>query len=117
MDSGFARFRSRPGMTVCVVFEASSKPRLHCEVDRLCPLTGFNLLAVGGLHAGDLEAPIGADHGEAVGFDRDDLANERAREAEHWRIRTRLGDPERVCQAMAVEGRTLYPDLLVVICR
>jgi hypothetical protein len=50
-------------------------------------------------------------------LDRDDLRRERAREAEHQRIRTRLGDPERACQAMAVEGRTLSPDLLVVICR
>jgi hypothetical protein len=50
-------------------------------------------------------------------LDRDDLARERAREAEHQRIRTRLGDPGRACQAMAVEGRVPSPDLLVVICR
>jgi hypothetical protein len=50
-------------------------------------------------------------------LDRDDLARERAREAEHWRIRTRLGDPAPACQAMAVEGRRLSPDLLVVICQ
>jgi hypothetical protein len=50
-------------------------------------------------------------------LDRDDLARERAREAEHQRIRTRLGDPERACQAMAVQGRVLSPDLLVVICQ
>jgi hypothetical protein len=50
-------------------------------------------------------------------LDRDDLARERAREWEHRRIRTRLGDPGRACQAMAFEGRTLSPDLLVVICR
>jgi hypothetical protein len=50
-------------------------------------------------------------------LDRDDLARERAREAEHRRIRTRLGDPGRACQAMAAEGRSLSPDLFVVICR
>jgi hypothetical protein len=50
-------------------------------------------------------------------LDRDDLARERAREAEHQRIRMRLGDPERICQAMAVGGRLLSPDLLVVLCR
>jgi hypothetical protein len=48
-------------------------------------------------------------------LDRDDLARERAREWEHWRIRTRLGDPGRACQAMAFEGRTLSP--VMVICR
>src|SRR4029079_14535252 len=36
---------------------------------------GFDLLAVGGLYAGDLEAPVGANHGEAVGLDRGDLAD------------------------------------------
>jgi hypothetical protein len=50
-------------------------------------------------------------------LDRYDLGRERAREAEHERIRTRLGDPAPACQAMAAEGRTLSPDLLVVICR
>ena len=37
-------------------------------------------------------------------LDRSDLAHERAREAEHTRIRTRLGDPDRVCQAVVVDG-------------
>jgi hypothetical protein len=50
-------------------------------------------------------------------LDRDDLARERAREAEHRRIRTRLGDPGQACEAMAFEGRTLSPDLLVVLCQ
>ena len=50
-------------------------------------------------------------------LDRDDLARERAREAEHQRIRTRLGDPERLCEAMAAHGGALSPDLLVVICQ
>jgi hypothetical protein len=50
-------------------------------------------------------------------LDRDDLARERAREAEHQRIRTRLGDPEPFCQAMAGYGGALSPNLLVVICR
>jgi hypothetical protein len=50
-------------------------------------------------------------------LDRDDLAREFAREAEHRRIRTRLGDPGRACQVVAAEGRALSPDLLVVVCR
>jgi hypothetical protein len=50
-------------------------------------------------------------------LDRDDLAREIARELEHRRIRTRLGDPGQACAAMAAEGRALSPDLLVVICR
>jgi hypothetical protein len=54
-------------------------------------------------------------------LDLDDLLRERAREAEHRRIRTRLGDPGRGCQTVAVEGReddrTLYPGLLVIVCR
>ena len=36
---------------------------------------GIDLLAAGGLHARDLEAAVGADDGEAVGLDRDDLAD------------------------------------------
>ena len=50
-------------------------------------------------------------------LDRDDLARERAREWEHERIRTRLGDPAPACRAMALEGRMPSPDMLVVICR
>jgi hypothetical protein len=50
-------------------------------------------------------------------LDRDDLAREIARELEHRRIRTRLGDPGQACAALAAEGRALSPDLLVVICR
>src|SRR4051812_37797099 len=38
------------------------------------PFAGFDLLAFGRLHAGDLEAAVGADDGDAVGFYRDDLA-------------------------------------------
>jgi hypothetical protein len=41
----------------------------------------------------------------------------RGHPAEHQRIHTRLGDPRRGCQAVAVEGRALSPDLLVVVCR
>ena len=37
-------------------------------------------------------------------LDRSDLAHEFAREVEHARIRTRLGDPDRVCQAAVVDG-------------
>jgi hypothetical protein len=50
-------------------------------------------------------------------LDRDDLAREIARELEHRRIRMRLGDPGRWCEALAAEGRALSPDLLVVVCR
>ena len=52
----------------------SSKPRLDGEVDRLRPFAGFDFLAAVGLHARDLEAAVGADDGEAVVLDRDDLA-------------------------------------------
>src|SRR5262249_46483651 len=52
----------------------SGEPGLDREVGGLRPLAGLDLFAVGGLHAGDLEAPIGANHGEAVRLDRDDLA-------------------------------------------
>ena len=44
------------------------------EVGALRPFAGVDLLAVVGLHARDLEAAVGADDREAVGFDRDDLA-------------------------------------------
>ena len=44
-------------------------------------------------------------------LDRDDLAYERARELEHARIRARLGDPDRVCQSVVVEG------VVVIVCR
>ena len=48
---------------------------------------------------------------------RYDLGRERAHEAEHERIRTRLGDPAPACLATAVQGRALSPDLLVVVCQ
>src|ERR1700693_3136403 len=60
-----------PAMTVRWLCESG----LGLEIDRLRPLAGFDLLAVGGLHAGDFEAPIGADHSEAVGFDHGDFAD------------------------------------------
>jgi hypothetical protein len=52
-------------------------------------------------------------------LDRDDLAHERAREAEHSRIRTRLGDPDRVCQTAVADGSREInaPAVLVIICR
>jgi hypothetical protein len=50
-------------------------------------------------------------------LDRYDLAHERAREAEHTRIRTRLGDPDRVCQTVAVDGSgEINPGLVVIVC-
>ena len=51
-------------------------------------------------------------------LDRNDLAHERAREAEHTRIRTRLGDPDRVCQTVVVDGSEMNgPGVVVVVCR
>jgi hypothetical protein len=51
-------------------------------------------------------------------LDRSDLAHERAREAEHTRIRTRLGDPDRVCQTVVVDGSEMNgPGVVVVVCR
>src|SRR3954454_3933339 len=74
MDSGPGGFASGPGLRGggCA---RSREPCLHRKVGRLRPFAGFDFLAVGGLHAGDLEAAVGADHGEAVGFDGGDLAN------------------------------------------
>src|SRR3569833_2935532 len=40
------------------------------EIGGLRPFGGVDLLAVGGLHAGDLEAAVGADDGAAVGVNR-----------------------------------------------
>jgi hypothetical protein len=52
-------------------------------------------------------------------LDRDDLAHELAREMEHARIRSRLGDPDRVCQSVVVDGsRGIYaPGVVVIVCR
>jgi hypothetical protein len=52
-------------------------------------------------------------------LDRSDLANERAREAEHTRIRTRLGDPDRVCRTVVDYGIGAMsgPGVVVVVCR
>jgi hypothetical protein len=52
-------------------------------------------------------------------LDRDDLAHEFAREMEHGRIRSRLGDPDRVCQSVVVDGiRGAYaPGVVVIVCR
>jgi hypothetical protein len=52
-------------------------------------------------------------------LDRSDLAHERAREAEHTRIRARLGDPDRVCQAVVVDGSREInaPGVVVIVCR
>jgi hypothetical protein len=51
-------------------------------------------------------------------LDRNDLAHERARAAEHTRIRTRLGDPDRVCQAVVDGSREISaPGVIVIVCR
>ena len=47
-------------------------------------------------------------------LDRSDLAHEFAREVEHARIRTRLGDPDQVCQAAVVDGAL---GVAVIVCR
>ena len=47
-------------------------------------------------------------------LDRNDLAHEFAHEVEHARIRTRLGDPDHVCQAAAVDGAL---GVVVIVCR
>src|SRR3954469_7784425 len=49
------------------------EPRLDGDAGRLRPFAGFDLFAVGGLHPGDLEAPVGTDHGEAIRFHRRDV--------------------------------------------
>jgi hypothetical protein len=48
-------------------------------------------------------------------LDRDDLAHERARQAEHTQVRARLGDPDRVCQSVVVNGRGEIR-MVVIIC-
>src|SRR5258708_8560524 len=55
--------------------KTSGKPGAGGEVDGGCRGAGFDLLAVGGLHPDELEAAVGADHGDAVGVDRGDLAH------------------------------------------
>jgi hypothetical protein len=52
-------------------------------------------------------------------LDRSDLAHERAREAEHTRIRARLGDPDRVCQSVVVAGSEQMnaPGMVAIVCR
>ena len=52
-------------------------------------------------------------------LDRNDLAHEFAREVEHARIRTRLGDPDRVCQAAVVDGSREIngPGVVIIVCR
>jgi hypothetical protein len=47
-----------------------------------------------------------------------DLKRELAREAEHRRIRTRLGDPDRGCQTVVVGGRgDAVTPAVVIVCR
>jgi hypothetical protein len=80
--------------------QSSGEARFDGEVGGLRPFAGVDLLAVGGLHARDLEAPIGADDGEAVAFDRDDFAN-LAGDAFRILRRQRLGVED--LQLLAVE--------------
>src|SRR5215472_18267149 len=55
--------------------QESGEARAGGELDGGRELAGVDLLAVGRLHARDLEPPVGADHREAVRVDRDDLAH------------------------------------------
>ena len=52
-------------------------------------------------------------------LDRDDLAHKLAREAEHGRIGARLGDPNRVCQSVVVDGSREINTrgVVVIVCR
>ena len=47
-------------------------------------------------------------------LDRNDLAHEFAHEVEHARIRTRLGDPDHVCQAAVLDGAL---GVVGIVCR
>ena len=80
----------------------SGKPRFDCKIGRLCPFAGFDFLAVGRLNARDFEAPIGADHGKAVRFNRGDFA-ELAADPLRVLGRQRLGVED--FQLLAVERR------------
>ena len=80
----------------------SREPRFDREIGGFGPLAGFDFLAVGGLHARDLEAPIGANHGEAVRFDHSDFAELAADSLRVFR-RQRLG--VEYFQLLAVERR------------
>src|ERR1700746_2757850 len=80
----------------------SRKPRLDREIDRLRPLAGFDFLAVGGLDTRDFEAAVGADDGEAVGFNGDDFA-ELAGDSFRIFGRQRLGVED--LERLAVEQR------------
>jgi hypothetical protein len=53
-------------------------------------------------------------------LDRDDLAREFAREAEHRRIRTRLGDPDLGCRAALMDRVEIIrpgAGVVVIVCR
>jgi hypothetical protein len=77
----------------------------------LAASTGF---AADAAIPGDFAAPVQFQGSFAPNrLDIYDLRRELAREAEHDRIRTRLGDPVRWCRPGAVPGR---PGLLIV-CR
>src|SRR5215831_11519803 len=58
-----------------MTWRESGESRAGGGVGGLEPLAGVDLLAIGGLHARDLEATIGADNNETIGFERDDLAH------------------------------------------
>ena len=52
----------------------STQNRPLGETGGLGPFAGIDLLAAVGLNAGHLDAPVGANHGDAVVLDSDDLA-------------------------------------------
>src|SRR6185369_6460316 len=80
----------------------SGKARAGRDLGGRCPLARAGLLAAGGLDARDLEAPVGANDGEAVAVDGDDLT-EFAADAFGILRRQRLGVED--AQLHTVDGR------------
>src|SRR5436305_9939810 len=83
----------------------SRENRAFLDAGALGPFAGADLWAVG-LHARDLEAPVRAHHRDAVGIDRDDLA-ELAGDALRARggKRLRVEDLHRLVAELAPRGR------------
>src|SRR5262245_57880105 len=63
-----------PALVAGMTIELSSESCAGGELRGGGPFAGPNFRAVG-LHARDLEAAVGADHGDAVALDCDDLAH------------------------------------------
>src|SRR5207253_4668521 len=89
----------RASSAVSMARPRSRQPRAGSDIGGFGPFASADFRTVG-LHAGDLEAAVGADHGETVAFDRDDLA-EFASDALRIFRRQRLGIEN--LQRLAVE--------------